>query len=281
VYDIYMINKESNLWRYEELEAIQELFKKPNYQKIYWHKFTRGSELALENATNKDFVKHFDNETSFYDHFRNSIKVFGAFITNPFFRWNFGEKEKESRLALKTARKLEEALTPFTTVSIGRANLNYFDNINSIGLRKRENKLIIRMSVAEAWLDVLIPEETNQHYNANNVEIEELDPKVLEIVNVDFRDISAFKTLLDTIYQFVLAPSIYSKLVISNNNLASVISDYSFEKISEINELSIGEYRKKTKFKKIVDNEVLAAALTLIDKFGFNHNNKYIYLEAK
>lgn len=272
--------KQNSLYRYEELGALQELFKKDNYQKQYWNEFSRGQDVALENATYAHFKSHFKTDLGFNNHFRHSIQTFGSFITEPFFRWQFGEKDKANRVALRTCRKLEEALHPFTTITLGRAYLNSFEEIDNGGLRKKESILIIRLSVSGAWIDILIPERKSNAYDANNTEVEDLDDKSLEIINVDGDSLLNLKQLFDSIYQFVLAPNYYSKFKIKASNICSVFSDNFFERLVASNEENVLNYRRKTKWKPLANDDCLAVGLSLVNNFGFKHDKEYIFLTA-
>lgn len=275
------MTKQNSLYRYEELGAIQELFKKDNYQKVYWNEFKKGEDVLLENATIAHFESHFETEYVFNNYFRRTISEFGSFITEPYFRWRFGEKEKENRIALRTCRKLEDALHPFTTVTLGRANLNHFDQIDvNHGLRAKESVLIIRLSVNGAWIDLLVPDEKSNPYDQNNTEVRELDDKSLEIINVDGDNLLDLKNLFDTVYQFLLAPDYYSKLKIDVKNVLSIFSDSIFERLADSNEKNVSDYRRIVKWKPLVNDECLAVGLALVNNFGFKYDKKYIYLSA-
>lgn len=272
--------EEPSLWAQEEKEAIQQLFKKEDFKDKNFGRFISDPKLSLDRMSWDNFLTHFKTRHAFKKHFRDAVCDYGNFITDISFKWNFGEQEKMAPHALKTLKKLSEALYPFATVSLGKAKLNTSELTTTGIIRRFKDVLILRASINGANIDFLYHLPVEKSYNEHAIEVSELDEKSLEIINIDAKDLLKLKNLLDTIYQFVLHPYVFKTLKIPTSNIRTVFSEFVFEELVQSKKEFVNDYRGQTKWKRIAGDEELAAGLALVDNFSFKLEKNYFSFSA-
>lgn len=274
------LKDELKLYEPEEKAAIQQFFCRKDFQKNFFGEEKTSGAINLDQLTYSDFEEKFGTLAEFKNNFGFHVENYGSLASEISFKWNFGEQEKQKPEAKKLQKKLHEALYPFCAVSLGKAQINAPAPATGGVIRKITEQLVVRASIQEASVDFLIPKPIAKAFNENTAELLDIVDRSIQIIHVDAKNLLALKKLFDVLYQFLLHPNVVSAIKIKICDLATVFSEPVFEALVDTKLEMVANYRNKTKWKKIADDDMLAAGLALVDGFDFVKEANYFSFSA-
>lgn len=269
------LKDELKLYAPEEKAAIQQLFTRTDFRQNFFQEQSTSGTINLDQISYSEFEEKFGSLAAFRNHFRFQVENYGSIASEISFRWNFGEQEKQKPEAKKLQKKLYEALYPFCAVTLGKAQINAPVAATSGTIRKIEEQLVVRASIQDASVDFLVPVPVARAFNENTAELADIVDKSVEIIHMDAKNLLAMKKLLDVIYQFLLHPNVCSAVKIKISNLRTVFPEEVFKALADTKLDKVSAYRRKTKWRKLAEDDTLAVGLALVENFEFIQGANY------